>query len=145
VLQRQEGKAWKVVASRSLSARSHFSVQLRFPKAGRFIFRAALLPDARHLWSHSAPLKLDITEIHKIKHVVIIMQENRSFDHYFGTFPGAQGIPGVAGNPGQVPCVPDPLNGGCDKPFHDTSDVNYGGPHSTQDSDQDMDCADQTQ
>ena len=31
--------------------------------------------------------------IHKIKHVVIIMQENRSFDTYFGTFPGADGIP----------------------------------------------------
>jgi phospholipase C len=29
--------------------------------------------------------------IHKIKHVIIIMQENRSFDSYlyFGTFPGA--------------------------------------------------------
>ena len=26
--------------------------------------------------------------IHKIKHVVVIMQENRSFDSYFGTFPG---------------------------------------------------------
>ncbi|HEX8917986.1 MAG TPA: alkaline phosphatase family protein, partial [Chloroflexota bacterium] len=25
------------------------------------------------------------TAIHKIKHVIIIMQENRSFDHYFGT------------------------------------------------------------
>ena len=31
--------------------------------------------------------------IHKIKHVIVIMQENRSFDHYFGTFPGADGIP----------------------------------------------------
>ena len=31
--------------------------------------------------------------IHRIKHVVIIMQENRSFDNYFGTFPGADGIP----------------------------------------------------
>jgi len=29
--------------------------------------------------------------IHKIRHVVIIMQENRSFDHYFGTFPGRRG------------------------------------------------------
>ena len=27
----------------------------------------------------------------KIKHVFIIFQENRSFDHYFGTFPGAAG------------------------------------------------------
>jgi phospholipase C len=31
--------------------------------------------------------------IHKIQHIVIVMQENRSFDHYFGTFPGADGIP----------------------------------------------------
>ena len=31
--------------------------------------------------------------IHKIKHVIIVMQENRSFDSYFGTFPGADGIP----------------------------------------------------
>ena len=46
--------------------------------------------------------------IHKIKHVVIIMQENRSFDSYFGTYPGADGIPGLAGHPGTVPCIPDP-------------------------------------
>ena len=26
-----------------------------------------------------------------IQHVIVIMQENRSFDHYFGTFPGADG------------------------------------------------------
>ena len=32
-------------------------------------------------------------EIHKIKHVVVIMQENRSFDSYFGTYPGADGFP----------------------------------------------------
>src|SRR5262245_17923038 len=30
--------------------------------------------------------------IHAIKHVVMIMQENRSFDSYFGTFPGADGF-----------------------------------------------------
>ena len=28
-----------------------------------------------------------------IKHIVVIMQENRSFDNYFGTYPGANGIP----------------------------------------------------
>ena len=32
-------------------------------------------------------------DIHNIKHVVVIMQENRSFDSYFGTYPGADGIP----------------------------------------------------
>ena len=31
------------------------------------------------------------TGIHKIQHVIIIMQENRSFDTYFGTYPGADG------------------------------------------------------
>src|ERR1700757_4153199 len=27
-----------------------------------------------------------------IKHVVLLMQENRSFDHYFGTMPGVRGF-----------------------------------------------------
>ncbi len=65
--------------------------------------------------------------IHKIKHVVIVMQENRSFDNYFGTYPGADGIPMVDGVPTQ--CVPDPQNGGCIAPYHDTKDINGGGPH----------------
>ena len=59
-----------------------------------------------------------LTGIHKIQHVVIIMQENRSFDNYFGTFPGADGIPMQNGVP--TVCVPDPQNGLCVKPFHDT-------------------------
>jgi phospholipase C len=58
----------------------------------------------------------------KLKHIVVIMQENRSFDSYFGTYPGADGIPAGV-------CVPDPATGGCDKPFHDPADVNRGGPH----------------
>ena len=67
--------------------------------------------------------------IHKIRHVVIIMQENRSFDSYFGTYPGADGIPGLAGNPGTVPCVPDPRQNHCERPYHDASALNAGGPH----------------
>jgi phospholipase C len=74
------------------------------------------------------------TGIHKIRHVVIIMQENRSFDSYFGTYPGADGIPGLAGNPGTVPCNPDPKTHVCVKPYHDTSDRNAGGPHDTSDA-----------
>src|SRR5438132_1535492 len=31
--------------------------------------------------------------LEKIDHVIIIMQENRSFDSYFGTYPGAAGYP----------------------------------------------------
>src|SRR5690348_2971708 len=65
--------------------------------------------------------------IHKIKHVIIVMQENRSFDSYFGTYPGADGIPMRHGVP--TVCVPNPA-GSCDRPYHDTADVNGGGPHS---------------
>jgi phospholipase C len=64
--------------------------------------------------------------IHKIKHVIIIMQENRSFDNYFGTYPGADGIPMKNGVP--AVCVPNP-RGGCQRPYHDTADINGGGPH----------------
>ncbi len=28
----------------------------------------------------------------RVRYVFVIYQENRSFDHYFGTFPGANGI-----------------------------------------------------
>jgi phospholipase C len=77
--------------------------------------------------------------IHKIRHIVIIMQENRSFDSYFGTYPGADGIPGLAGHRGAVPCLPDPGKGGCVVPYHDTSDRNAGGPHDTADAVRDID------
>jgi phospholipase C len=67
--------------------------------------------------------------IHRIRHVVIVVQENRSFDSYFGTYPGADGIPGLAGNPGRVPCSRDPRTRVCLRPYHDTADRNAGGPH----------------
>ena len=66
--------------------------------------------------------------IHQIKHVVVIMQENRSFDHYFGTYPGADGFPRSANGELAV-CVPDPAKGACQRPYHDTRDLNSGGPH----------------
>ncbi|HEX6548092.1 MAG TPA: alkaline phosphatase family protein [Candidatus Dormibacteraeota bacterium] len=31
-----------------------------------------------------------------IEHVVLLMQENRSFDHYFGLYPGVEGLPNCA-------------------------------------------------
>jgi phospholipase C len=76
--------------------------------------------------------------IHKIHHMVIVMQENRSFDSYFGTYPGGDGIPGLAGNPGKVPCIPDPRYGRCDAPYHDASDINFGGPHGHADAIKDI-------
>ncbi len=86
--------------------------------------------------------------IHKIKHIVIIMQENRSFDSYFGTYTPPKyagkrqtvaGIPGLAGHPGKVPCVPDPQRHDCQKPYHNTLDVNAGGPHMAVDARADVD------
>ena len=44
------------------------------------------------------------SDVSKIKHIIIIMQENRSFDHYFGTYPGADGIPMEGGKP--KACLP---------------------------------------
>ncbi len=73
--------------------------------------------------------------IHKIKHVIIIEQENRSFDSYFGTYPGADGIPTSNGVP--TVCVPIP-SGGCQKPYHDTADVNGGGPHGDNNAEADV-------
>ncbi|MGH3049946.1 MAG: alkaline phosphatase family protein, partial [Gaiellaceae bacterium] len=76
------------------------------------------------------------TGIHKIRHVVVIMQENRSFDSYFGTYPGADGIPMRNGVP--TVCSPDPTTGRCVKPFHDARDRNAGGPHDHLDAVRDI-------
>jgi phospholipase C len=75
--------------------------------------------------------------IHAIKHVVIIMQENRSFDSYFGTYPGADGIPMKDGVP--FVCSPNPKTKTCVKPYHDSNDVNHGGPHGAAASLRDID------
>jgi len=56
--------------------------------------------------------------ISDIKHVVVLMQENRSFDHYFGAMPGVRGF----GDPTAIPGVfkqPDSQNpDGYLYPFH---------------------------
>ena len=75
--------------------------------------------------------------IHAIRHVIVIMQENRSFDSYFGTYPGADGIPMTDGKP--TVCVPDPKSGTCVAPFVDHADVNGGGPHADFNSTADVD------
>jgi phospholipase C len=73
------------------------------------------------------PSSAAVSGIHAIRHVIVIMQENRSFDTYFGTYPGANGIPMANGQPSV--CVPDPATGGCDRPFHTNQDRTSGGPH----------------
>ena len=73
----------------------------------------------------------------KIKHIVVIMQENRSFDTYFGTYPGADGIPMQNGVPSV--CANDPQTKQCIKPYHDAADVNSGGPHASASATADID------
>jgi phospholipase C len=70
----------------------------------------------------SSPSSTINPDIHRIRHVIIVMQENRSFDSYFGTFPGADGLPASV-------CVPDPQSPPCARPYVDHADVNGGGPH----------------
>jgi phospholipase C len=72
--------------------------------------------------SSASAARRKLVGIHKIRHVIVIMQENRSFDSYFGTYPGADGLP-------QNVCVPDPATRGCVRPYHDPNDLNRGGPH----------------
>jgi phospholipase C len=67
-----------------------------------------------------------------VQHVVIIMQENRSYDSYFGTFPGGDGLP-TDGRGQFTACIPlsvaDPSLG-CVRPFHNTSLYQSGSKHS---------------
>ena len=65
--------------------------------------------------------------VHKICHVIVIMEENRSFDSFFGTYPGADGIPMKHGVP--TVCVPNGV-GQCVKPFLDPNGADdSGGAH----------------
>jgi len=69
--------------------------------------------------------------IKKIEHVIIIMQENRSFDHYFGTFPGADGLLKDGKLKKSIKCNPNPRTGKCMLPYVDHHDNGAGGPHTT--------------
>jgi phospholipase C len=134
-LQRRAGRRWINVARPRLTRDLTFSIAHRFTVGRTERWRATLPATIHNLGAQSTVLKIRIaplTGIHKIRHVVIIMQENRSFDSYFGTYPGADGIPAGV-------CAPDPLNGGCVTPFHDASDLNYGGPHGTGNAAADID------
>jgi phospholipase C len=87
-------------------------------------------------FSTAPPYTID-PNIHKIQHVIVIMQENRSFDSYFGTYPGADGIPMQNGVP--TVCVNDPRTHQCVKPYHNTADLNHGGPHQESSAVNDID------
>ncbi len=66
--------------------------------AGGMVLASFALPSGlRKLLDGAAPAapgraRLTGASLSDIKHVVVLMQENRSFDHYFGTMPGVRGF-----------------------------------------------------
>ncbi|WP_239134611.1 alkaline phosphatase family protein, partial [Rugosimonospora africana] len=96
----------------------------------RFIARAAglasaaglggMLPENLARAANDKPRHFDLSQV---KHVVYVMAENRSFDHYFGTFPGVRGFSDPHAirlpNGRSVFQQPDPANpDGYLEPFH---------------------------
>ena len=77
-------------------------------------------------------------DINKIKHVIIIMQENRSFDDTSACTRAPTASPSTRNGKPTV-CVNDPKTGTCVDPWHDPTDINYGGPHGDDARDADID------
>jgi phospholipase C len=86
--------------------------------------RGRLAPRSAQTWT--SPVER-VSGIHKIRHVVVVMQENRSFDTYFGTYPGADGIRFAHGK--SVACLRVARGRPCHHLYADHADVNGGGPH----------------
>jgi phospholipase C len=61
--------------------------------AGRLAVASAasvlMPPNVRRMLAQRLPT---MASLHDVKHVVLLMQENRSFDHYFGTMAGVRGF-----------------------------------------------------
>ncbi|WP_405579203.1 phospholipase C [Streptomyces sp. NBC_01190] len=109
--------------SNTASARSGLS-RRRFVSSAAALAGAAgmagLLPENLARAATASPAKGSLSQV---KHVVYVMMENRSFDHYFGTFPGARGFSDRTAitlpNGNSVFQQPDPANpDGYLEPFH---------------------------
>src|SRR5436305_11699204 len=86
-LQQLKLGGWQAIGHQALDRASNFAIGHRFAR-GQARLRVVMPDDPRNATSFSPPLALDVRDIHRIKHVVLIMQENRAFDSYFGTAPG---------------------------------------------------------
>jgi phospholipase C len=89
------------------------------------------------LWSAVAPSGAKPAghpNLSKLKHLIFIVQENRSFDSYFGTYPGADGIPSP------LPCLPSERHPSqCETPYPDHAANNQGGPYVSNAQEADID------
>ena len=100
-------------------------------------FAACAAPAARERADHPTPVRA-AAGIDTIEHVIVVVQENRSFDSYFGTYPGAEGIPRHPNGTFAV-CIKDPTLGRCVRPYHDRNGFDGGGPHNHPASVRDVD------
>jgi acid phosphatase len=70
------------------------------------------------LLSPAVPAEEAVNPFARISHIVVIIAENRSFDHVFGLFPGAEGIGAGQGSPqvdadgSPLPFLPAPAGSG---------------------------------
>ena len=74
------------------------------PKSSEEVARHVLRVEDSTLLSHEQKLELLRK---KIKYVFVLFQENRSFDFYFGTYPGARGL--FSQNKGETPGFVQPI------------------------------------
>jgi phospholipase C len=131
-----ESRAWgcfSALRARLAFVRSFAAARCRAVASFAFVFLALTLtgqaagaaPQFGPLWSVAAPPAVSDGRLAKLKHLIFIIQENRSFDHYFGTYPGADGFP----NP--LPCLPSmwyPHK--CFKPYENHDVRQQGGPYA---------------
>jgi phospholipase C len=83
---------------------------------------SAVLPSLSRFSAAAAPPADFLAGLRdNVDHIVVFMQENRSFDHYFGLYPGADGLPDCVALPDgngafygpfheTTPCVPDQIH-----------------------------------
>jgi phospholipase C len=96
----------------------------------------ATVPAKAGLFTQVAPARAPVQRAgsSSLQHLIFIVQENRSFDNYFGTYPGADGLPT------SPPCQVDPwYPSACDTPYPDHDASNNGGPYMNKYQVQDID------
>ena len=110
---------------------------LRFPHKRRVRARAPLVLAGIALLlaviSVGATPTPRLAGIHKIQHVVVIMQENRSFDQLL------RHLSWCRRNPARRLYRPIPTHGGCVGPYHDPSELNWAGRTARQSAIADID------
>ncbi len=95
--------------------------QLMASAGGMVLASFALPSNLRKIIDGVSPARLSSARtapLSEIKHVVVLMQENRSFDHYFGAMPGVRGFSDPTALPGVFKQADTDNAAGYLYPFH---------------------------